>query len=222
MSDNITLAFILTLGAGLATGIGSAIAFFAHHTDRKFLSFSLGLSAGVMLYVSFAELLSDSRTELIELFGEKSGQIWCAVSFFAGILLAALIDYLVPEKENPHELKSVEMMDGAMPSPQKMAKAGIITAIAIGVHNFPEGVATFMATISDTTVGIPIAIAVAIHNIPEGIAVAAHLYYKCAGAQLLVVALGAYCQRTHEGRAGSIGRALQQLTELTEDKLYMR
>lgn len=177
MSENITLAFILTLGAGLATGIGSAIAFFAHHTDRKFLSFSLGLSAGVMLYVSFAELLSDSRTELIELFGEKSGQIWCAVSFFAGILLAALIDYLVPEKENPHELRSVEMMDGAMPSPQKMAKAGIITAIAIGVHNFPEGVATFMATISDTTVGIPIAIAVAIHNIPEGIAVAIPIYF---------------------------------------------
>ncbi len=177
MSEQVILAFALTLGAGLATGIGSAIAFFAHHTDRKFLSFTLGLSAGVMLYVSFAELLSDARFEFIEIFGEDKGQLWCAVSFFAGIALAALIDRIVPERENPHEMRSVELMDHKLPASQKMVKAGIVTAIAIGVHNFPEGVATFMATMSDTTVGVPIAIAVAIHNIPEGIAVAVPIYF---------------------------------------------
>ena len=178
MGDNILLAFLLTLGAGLATGIGSAIAFFANHTNKKFLSFALGMSAGVMVYVSFVELLYDSQESLSELLGGKDGKIISAVSFFGGMLLAALIDKLVPSAENPHEMQLIENMHKNPPhDPKKLMRTGILTALIIGIHNFPEGIATFMASLDSPQIGIAIAAAIAIHNIPEGIAVSVPIYY---------------------------------------------
>lgn len=177
MSTPVLYAFLLTLMAGLATGIGSAIAFFAKHTDKKFLSFSLGVSAGVMIYVSFVELLHGAQIELTEMLGSKEGKLVCAAAFFGGMLIAALIDKLVPSKENPHEIKSVESMQHPPHSKKKLMRTGLLTAIIIGVHNFPEGIATFMASVNSPELGIAIAIAIAIHNIPEGIAVSVPIYF---------------------------------------------
>ena len=177
MSATVLYAFLLTLMAGLATGIGSAIAFFAKHTDKKFLSFSLGVSAGVMIYVSFVELLYGAQVELTAMLGTQTGKLVCAASFFGGILMAALIDKLVPSKENPHELKSVESMQHPPHDRGKLMRTGLLTAIIIAVHNFPEGIATFMASVSSPGLGIAIALAIAIHNIPEGIAVAVPIYF---------------------------------------------
>lgn len=178
MPDHAILyAFLLTLGAGLATGIGSAIAFFAKHTNTRFLSFSLGVSAGVMLYVSFVELLHTSQIELGELLGVKKGAIVCASAFFGGMLLAALIDKMVPKKENPHEFKTVESMDNPPRNPAKLMRTGVITALIVAIHNFPEGIATFMTAVNSPSIGIAIAAAIAIHNIPEGIAVSVPVYY---------------------------------------------
>lgn len=177
MDNTILIAFLLTLFAGLATGVGSAIAFFAHHTNKKFLSFSLGLSAGVMLYVSFVEMFADAQESLKELYGTKMGLTVAVVCFFGGMLLIALIDKLVHTEKNPHEIRSVEDMDKKPHDKSKLMRMGVMTALAIAIHNFPEGIATFMAAIEDPTLGVAIAIAIAIHNIPEGIAVSVPVYH---------------------------------------------
>lgn len=177
---NVIFALVLTLFAGLATGIGSAIAFFAKHTNKKFLSFALGLSAGVMIYVSFMELLYQARMEIEILEGRKLGDIITGTAFFIGIAIAALIDKLVPSMENPHEIRSVEdlrTMPAKSHGEQKLARMGLVTALALAVHNFPEGIATFMSAVQEPKVGIAIAVAIAIHNIPEGIAVSVPIYF---------------------------------------------
>lgn len=176
--SNLTMAFMLTLLAGLATGIGSVMILFTKKTNKKVLSFSLGLSAGVMLYVSFVEILVKAIDALSEVYGEKLGNIYAVLGFFAGIFIIAIIDKLIPEMGNPHEVHTVEEMDGnAEEHKQKLMRMGIFTALAITIHNFPEGLATFISAVEDPSVGLPIAIAIAIHNIPEGIAVAVPIFY---------------------------------------------
>ena len=170
--------FLLTLFAGLATAIGSVIAFVSRHTSRRFFSFTLGLSAGVMLYVSFVELFNQSRDLFMGEWGDKLGNLGTAVSFFVGMAVIGVIDKLVPSFENPHEFRKVEELDS--PTAGKEARLhhmGIMTALAIAIHNFPEGIATFVAAESNPSIGIAIAVAIALHNIPEGIAVSLPIYY---------------------------------------------
>lgn len=176
-TQEIIIAFSLTLFAGLSTGIGSAIALLAKRTNTRFLSVALGFSAGVMIYVSFVEILSKARIELVEAYGIKQGNWVTVLAFFGGIFLIALIDKLIPSIENPHEMKRVEEMDHIDHKRKKLARMGLMTALAIGIHNFPEGLATFIAALSDPSLGIAIAVAIAIHNIPEGIAVSVPVYY---------------------------------------------
>ena len=176
MDTNILVPLLLTLGAGLATGIGSAIAFFARRTNKRLLSFSLGLSGGVMIYVSFVELFAESQTLLTAQWGATAGVSATVACFFGGILLIGVIDRLVPSFENPHEMHSVEEMN-RRPHDRKLMRMGLMTALVIGIHNFPEGIATFMSAIDNPTLGIAIAAAIAIHNIPEGIAVSVPIYY---------------------------------------------
>jgi len=176
--DNVLFAFGLTLFAGLSTGIGSAMAFFAKRTNTRFLSISLGFSAGVMIYVSFVEIFYEARLVLSEEFGNKAGTIYTVLGFFAGMFFIALIDKLIPSEENPHEMHSIEEMSGkAKPHDRKLIRMGLMTALAIGIHNFPEGLATFTAALQNPAIGVAIAVAIAIHNIPEGIAVSVPIYY---------------------------------------------
>ncbi|MCW3807551.1 zinc transporter ZupT [Plebeiibacterium marinum] len=176
--SNILMAFGLTLFAGLATGIGSAMAFFAKRTNTKFLSLALGFSAGVMIYVSFVEIFFKAKESLTEVYDEALGT-WITVgSFFAGMLLIALIDKFIPSAENPHEMEHIEDMTEAKRKQSKhLMRMGVFTALAIGIHNFPEGLATFTAALTDPSLGIAIAVAIAIHNIPEGIAVSVPVFY---------------------------------------------
>ena len=177
-TSTILIAFGLTLFAGLSTGIGSAIAFFAKKTNTGFLSVALGFSAGVMIYVSFVEIMVKARTELVSELGTVNGNWITVASFFGGILLIALIDKLIPNIENPHEMHKVEeMYDEKAMKDKKLMRMGLFTALAIAIHNFPEGLATFTAAITDPSLGIAIAVAIAIHNIPEGIAVSIPVYY---------------------------------------------
>ncbi|HQB23621.1 MAG TPA: zinc transporter ZupT [Bacteroidales bacterium] len=179
MDTTILIPFLLSLLAGLATIIGFFITFFAKRTNRKLLSFSLGLSAGVMIYVAFVEIFAEAREILTLNMGDKRGLLITVLFFFAGMGLIALIDSLVPSFGNPHEAHSVEEMElgeKAAGKP-KLMKMGVMTAVTIGIHNFPEGIATFMAALDNPTLGISIATAIAIHNIPEGIAVSIPIYY---------------------------------------------
>ncbi len=233
----VALAFGLTLLAGLATGIGSCIAFLSRQTNTRFLSLALGFSAGVMLYVSFVEILAKARASLAGPWGDTTAAWATAAAFFGGIAFIALIDKLVPNHENPHEVRFVEDLQTSMElseraallpataqagasfrepgtsgpaaavtdagigksadraakddtterrhmtggldpeSRDKLRRTGIFTAIAIAIHNFPEGLATFTIALSEPATGIAITVAIAIHNIPEGIAVSVPLYY---------------------------------------------
>lgn len=186
-AENAMFALGLTLFAGLSTGIGSALAFFAKKTNTRFLSLSLGFSAGVMIYVSFMEIMVKAKDALQGDLGEVAGT-WAAVlAFFGGIALIAIIDKFVPSYENPHEMHRIEEMSGDISKEEnglesevgkkKLFRMGTMAALAIGIHNFPEGLATFTAALSDPNLGIAIAVAIAIHNIPEGIAVSVPIYY---------------------------------------------
>jgi ZIP family zinc transporter len=179
--DNVYLAFGLTLFAGLATGIGSLIAFLNGRASTRFLSVALGFSAGVMIFVSMIEIFVKAKDKLVGAMGLIPGSWMTAAAFFGGILFIALIDKLVPEDENPHEMHTVDEMAGTPSSGHDHFKAlkrtGIFVALAIAIHNFPEGLATFIAALSDPKLGIAIAVAIAIHNIPEGISVSVPIYY---------------------------------------------
>ncbi|MDR0746036.1 MAG: zinc transporter ZupT [Mediterranea sp.] len=177
MEQNVLIALLLTLFAGLATGIGSMIAFFAKSTNKKFLSFSLGLSAGVMIYVSFVEIFAQAQDLLVVELGTTKGMSLTVFCFFAGMLLIGVIDRLVPSFENPHEVRSVERMEEPVKRDSRLMKMGTLTALAIAIHNFPEGIATFTSAIENPALGVAIAAAIAIHNIPEGIAVAVPIYH---------------------------------------------
>jgi ZIP family zinc transporter len=199
---DVWIAFGLTLFAGMATAIGSVIAFTAQRTNYRFLSVATGFSAGVMLYVSFVEIFFKGVESLVERFGETGAHWVNAGSFFGGMLLIGLIDNLIPAAENPHEIHSEKetrpLHDPSAPVPDfealegtqtkypgthnhgahhKLLRMGLFTALAIGIHNFPEGLATFLAALQDPSMGLAIAVAIALHNIPEGISVSVPIYY---------------------------------------------
>ncbi|MFZ2287795.1 MAG: zinc transporter ZupT [Bacteroidales bacterium] len=174
--NTVLFAFLLTLFAGLATGVGSTIAFFAKRTNTKFLTVSLGFSAGVMIYIAFVEIFIKGREVLTEAMGMRQGWWMAVIAFFGGIALIGIIDRLIPSQENPHEVRKLEGGEEEEKS-GRLLRMGGMTALAIGIHNFPEGLATFTSALSDPKIGIAIAVAVAIHNIPEGIAVSVPIYY---------------------------------------------
>jgi len=167
ISPNVIPALLLTLLAGLSTGIGSLIAYFIKEPKKLYLSFSLGFSAGVMIYISFMELLAGSMEDI--------GEMWGIGTFFLGILLIAAIDLAIPEVENPHEYRDPIRNDDEI-NPALM-RTGTLMALAIAIHNFPEGLATFSIALTDLRLGGVIALAIAIHNIPEGISVSVPFFY---------------------------------------------
>lgn len=172
MTGSVWAALLLSTIAGLSTAIGSVIALFSKKDDTRFLSFSLGFSAGVMITVSFAELLPEAK-EKITVANPNYGLVLSVVFLIVGIIIAAAIEWLIP---SPDSLSYRRKKTGK-PAINSMLRMGIVTAVAITIHNFPEGIATFMAGYSDLRIGLPVAFSIAMHNIPEGIAVAVPLFY---------------------------------------------
>jgi zinc transporter, ZIP family len=182
MSDSVALAFLVTVSAGLATGIGAALGLFAKRTNHLFLALALGFSAGVMIYVSFVEIVPKARDFLAEDLGENSALMWMSVAFLGGALFMALLYRVLPDLELPDPASqplaaSVETESDTQAIDPVLLRAGVFVALAIALHNFPEGIAVFFLTLDDPSVGIPVGVAIALHNIPEGIAVAVPLYY---------------------------------------------
>lgn len=162
------MALLLCSLAGAATVVGGAVAFFIKKENLAALAVGLGLSAGVMIYVSFTELLPQATQILSRLAGNMSGPRISTALFFGGILLAWSIDYFLPS----HHV-SQHTLDPA----DKLKRVGLFTALVLAVHNLPEGLATLMAALQSSALGISIAVAVALHNIPEGIAVALPVFH---------------------------------------------
>ncbi len=195
--EQIFIAMLLTLFAGFSTAIGSIIAFFSRKDDLRVLYLGLGFSAGVMIYISFMEILPTALKDFKNHYDSHWAELLGLACFFGGILISLLIDKLIPEDVNPHEPKEDLSELKICPLPQKgqnppkfhpgeklhqintkaLKRTGIFTALAIAIHNFPEGFATFISSLDNLTLGIAIAIAVAIHNIPEGLAVSLPIYH---------------------------------------------
>ncbi len=239
MEGNYTNAFLLTLFAGLATGIGGVVIMFVKKFSPKFLSASLGFSAGVMILISLVELFGEARHSLGLLYGDKMGMLYTLLAFFGGMGIIALIDNLVPSYENPHEVNelTIEVHNSAigdnangnaaeMPkhkgteeskthNPKKLLRLGILSSIVIAVHNFPEGLATFVSAMESPALGLSIAFAIALHNIPEGIAVAIPIYY--ATKSRLRAVMSATLSGLAEPLGGILGFLL--LSSLVSDSL---
>lgn len=172
--EDLILPFLLTLIAGLCTGIGSLLAFFYRGDQKKFLSVGLGFSAGVMIYVSLIEIFQKAWESLTTSYGEKQGMLLTMLGFFGGMFFIALIDNLIPKEKNLHEFDSFVVESEK--NKAQLLRTGVFTAIAIAIHNFPEGLATFISAIHEPELALPIVLAIAIHNIPEGIAVSVPIY----------------------------------------------
>ena len=191
-------ALILTLIAGSATGIGGALVLFKKKISSNFLAGALGLSAGVMIFISLAELFPEAQA-MISGTGVPHGEAFVLIAFFVGMGIITLIDFTIPEYENPHEASGLSLSDktaavGVLEhtgSEKALHRLGLLSALAIAVHNFPEGIATFIGALNDPEMGAGITFAIAIHNIPEGIAVAIPIYYatKSKGKALLYATL---------------------------------
>ena len=196
--NGLTSALILTLIAGSATGIGGALVLFKKKISSNFLAGALGLSAGVMIFISLAELLPEAQA-MIAGTGMQHGEAFVLIAFFVGMGIITLIDFAIPEYENPHEASglSLDARTAAVGvleqtgNEKALHRLGLMSALAIAIHNFPEGIATFIGALNDPEMGAGISFAIAIHNIPEGIAVAIPIYYatKSKGKALLYATL---------------------------------
>ena len=198
-ADNLWIAFALTLAAGLATAIGSLMVLFSRRPNPRLLAFGLAFAGGAMVYVSLSEILNKSIASFTLAHGERLGFTFGTLAFLAGVLLIVAIDHLIP---NPHE--SLDKQDPLFRDNNRsyIRRVGLLTAIAITAHNFPEGLATFFATLESPSVGAPLAFAIAIHNIPEGIAIAVPVYFATGNK------LHAFTASLLSGLAEPVGAAI--------------
>ena len=157
------ISLLLSLLAGLSTVIGAFIVFFSKSSNKKLITFALAFSAGVMITISFTDLYPSAQETLVKQEGHLMGVLLSLLFMIIGVLIAFLIDHFIPEGDK----KGGDLY-----------RVGFVSMIAIMLHNFPEGIATFVSGYQSTTLGIYIAMAIALHNIPEGISIAMPIYYS--------------------------------------------
>ncbi|KAF1015707.1 MAG: Zinc transporter ZupT [Stenotrophomonas maltophilia] len=172
--ENVWIALAVTLAAGLATAIGSLLVLFSRRPNPRLLAFGLAFAGGAMVYVSLSEILNKSIESFGLAYGAKSGFTYGTLAFLLVVVVIVLIDHFIP---NPHDSLDKQDPEFRDNSRAYLKRVGLLTSIAITAHNFPEGLATFFATLESPSVGMPLAFAIAIHNIPEGIAIAVPVYF---------------------------------------------
>jgi len=163
MTDTILIAFLFSLAAGLSTGLGSLVAFFIKDFKHRYLSLLMGFSAGVLIQISFMELLFSAVTE--------TGFLNANIAFFLGIAAIAGIEFLIPHEYEEEKITEKEKKN------KRLMKTGMLVSAGIVIHNFPEGIITLFGTLKDPHLGLVLLIAIALHNIPEGISVSIPIYY---------------------------------------------
>jgi ZIP family zinc transporter len=178
LNQHVAFALLLTLAAGLSTGIGSLLGLLNRRFSPRVLALSLSVSAGVMMQVSFVEIFPKARAALSQDLGTRAGYGWTVAAFFGGIAVMAAIDQLLPSHAVVPSLEDgQDQRARSLNESRNLLRMGLFSALAIAIHNFPEGLATFVAALNNPKLGIGIALAIAIHNIPEGLAIAAPVYY---------------------------------------------
>lgn len=216
-STQVLVALGITLGAGLATVLGSLLVIFARETNTRILAFGLAFAAGAMVYVSLVEIFVKAQLAFEKVLSAKEAYTAATIAFFVGVAFLVAVDRLIP---NPHgAMAEAEIgpegeaatggvatagqghghhhhhghhgrgAEAARPIDRKaIARVGVLAALAITAHNLPEGLATFFATLDSPTIGLPLAAAIAIHNIPEGVSIAVPVYYATGSRTRAVVA----------------------------------
>lgn len=166
-------AFLISLLAGLTTVIGGVLATHRRMRERAFIAVSLAFAAGAMVFVSFTQVIPTGVDLLAEFMDKKQALLAVYAAFFAGVLLVLAIDRVLPQSLNPSEIEGAE---GKTKINKRLLRSGVLVAGVLALHNFPEGMSTFVASYQDMSLGIILAVAIAVHNIPEGIAAAAPIY----------------------------------------------
>ncbi|EBV3600043.1 zinc transporter ZupT, partial [Salmonella enterica subsp. enterica serovar Virchow] len=196
---DVLVALSITVGAGLATVLGSALVIFADRTHTRLLAFGLAFSAGAMVYVSLVEIFVKSHAAFANAMPDKQAYAYATLWFFVGAAALIAIDRFIP---NPHPAMDEETAkeaahDGVARAgltlvdrnrEMMLKRVGLLAALAITAHNLPEGLATFFATLDDPVVGLPLAIAIAVHNIPEGVSIAIPVFYATGSKSKAVLA----------------------------------
>ena len=183
LPNNYQLGLLITFLAGMATVLGGCLTFFIKKDNLKSLSFGLGLSAGVMIFIGLTEVLKDSGELLSKYFPNHFAWLVFA-GFFVGVLIAVLLDIIIPDHIEEDLFVN---KDDCIPDKHRIKRAGILVAIAISLHNFPEGLSTFFMTTQDVALGVSVAMAIAIHNIPAGIAIALPIYHATGKKRLAIL-----------------------------------
>lgn len=178
--SNVMLSFGLTLIVGLSMGAGSLLSFFVKETNKRFLALSLSFSAGIMIYVSFMAILPEGM-ELLESTMGEMGHYIALIGFFGGMFITGLMEKLVHKYAGDYHGHHSGHDHGEHShggEHEHLSKLGLMSAIAIAIHNLPEGLALFTAGLKDISLALPIAAAVIIHNIPLSIAISVPIYYS--------------------------------------------
>lgn len=181
-SEDVLIAFGVCIAAAAATMIGALTIFSAQKENTRLLAFGLAFAGGAMVYISLVEIFWKSLSDFSVIFEDKQAYIYATLAFFGGVFLIAMIDRLIP---NPHNALTVESQDKTV-----LKRVGLMAALAITAHNFPEGAATFFATLEEPVVGSSLAFAIAVHNIPEGVSIAIPVYYATQSKKSAFFACG--------------------------------
>lgn len=203
MNHNFAIAFGITLLAGLSTGIGGLLTLWVKEVNHKLLSGTLGFSAGVMLYISMIEMFPEASKTLVNIYGFTSGYGYTTIAFFGGIAFIAVVDRLIPGCSAPEEFKNSnfakQIESTVKVNDFNMLRTGLFTALVVAMHNFPEGLVSFITGLKNPALGISIGISMAIHNIPEGIVVFSPVYYGTGSKRK------AFCCTLYSGLSEPLG-----------------
>lgn len=174
------MALLLATIAGLSTLAGAAIVLLTGKRNNVILTLALGLASGVMLSAAFVDLMPEGEEYFSAWGGESMGILMSVIFAAIGVLVAVLADKAIPDGCHCHEEQHHHDHHGDRKDhcAGDISRVGIMSMIAISLHNLPEGIALYFAGHHDMTLGIILAIAVALHNIPGGITIAAPIYYS--------------------------------------------
>lgn len=161
---------VLSLLAGLSTVLGAFIVFFSNSNNKRLITFALAFSAGVMITISLTDLYPSASDTLVKYKGHILGILLSILFMIIGFIIATLISHIIPEGRD----KKPSNIDGS----DSLYRVGFVTMLALMLHNFPEGIATFISGYENRSLGIYIAMAISLHNIPEGISIAMPIYYS--------------------------------------------
>ena len=164
--SNFIYAFMLSTLAGLSTLIGFIPVLLHLKNEKTIILTSLAFASGVMICVSLTDLIPESFQLLTSIFKGFPALLFLLIFICIGVIASMLIDKFLPKNDN----KTI--------TNKKLYRLGLVSMLAIIMHNIPEGIATFLSSTTNSRLGFSLALAISFHNIPEGISIAIPIYFS--------------------------------------------